>query len=64
MKWDRYPLAPIPGRGSPDDLAPPDWGRVREVFLRGRHVVRDGALADDLTPGEFVACGPPDSDIT
>jgi dihydropyrimidinase len=39
-------------------------GRVRDVFLRGRHVVRDGVLAGDLTPGEFVACGPPDSDIT
>jgi len=39
-------------------------GRVREVFLRGHHVVRDGVLADDLAPGEFVACGPPDSDIT
>ena len=38
-------------------------GRVRDVFLRGHHVVRDGALADDLAPGEFVACGPPDSDI-
>jgi dihydropyrimidinase len=39
-------------------------GRVRDVFLRGRHVVADGVLADDLAPGEFVACGPPDSDIT
>jgi dihydropyrimidinase len=39
-------------------------GRVRDVFLRGGHVVRDGVLADDLAPGEFVACGPPDSDIT
>jgi dihydropyrimidinase len=38
-------------------------GRVRDVFLRGQHVVRDGALADDLAPGEFVACGPPDSHI-
>ena len=38
-------------------------GRVCDVFLRGHHVVRDGALADDLAPGEFVACGPPDSDI-
>ena len=38
-------------------------GRVRDVFLRGHHVVRDGVLADDLAPGEFVACGPPDSDI-
>jgi dihydropyrimidinase len=39
-------------------------GRVRDVFLRGHDVVRDGVLADDLAPGEFVACGPPDSDIT
>jgi dihydropyrimidinase len=39
-------------------------GRVRHVFLRGRHVVRDGELLEDLAPGEFVPCGPPDSDIT
>ena len=39
-------------------------GRVRDVFLRGHHVVRDGVLAGDLAPGEFVPCGPPDSDIT
>jgi dihydropyrimidinase len=39
-------------------------GRVRDVFLRGGHVVREGVLADDLAPGQFVACGPPDSDIT
>ncbi len=39
-------------------------GRIRDVFLRGQHVVRDGVLSDDLVPGEFVACGPPDSDIT
>jgi len=39
-------------------------GRVRDVFLRGHHVVRDGVLAGDLAPGEFVACGPPDSEIT
>jgi dihydropyrimidinase len=38
-------------------------GRVRDVFLRGRHVVRDSVLADDLVPGDFVPCGPPDSDI-
>ncbi|MDQ1484297.1 MAG: dihydropyrimidinase [Actinomycetota bacterium] len=38
-------------------------GRVRDVFLRGQRVVRDGVLADDLAPGEFLACGPPDSDI-
>ena len=39
-------------------------GRVRDVFLRGHHVVRNAVLADDLAPGEFVACGPPDSGIT
>ena len=39
-------------------------GRVRDVFLRGHHVVREGVLCDDLAPGEFVACGPPDSSIT
>ena len=39
-------------------------GRVRDVFLRGRRVVRDGVLGDDLAPGEFVACGLPDSNIT
>ena len=31
-KWDRAPLAPIAHRGSPDDFAPPAWGRVKEVF--------------------------------
>jgi len=31
MKWDRYPLAPISGRNSPDDQAPSDWSRWREV---------------------------------
>ena len=29
-KWNREPLAPIAGRHSPDDVAPPVWGRVRE----------------------------------
>jgi len=38
-------------------------GRVRDVFLRGHHVVADRELVDDLAPGEFVACGPPDGDI-
>ncbi len=31
-KWDRYPLTPIAHRGSPDDFAPPAWGRLREVM--------------------------------
>lgn len=31
-KWDRAPLAPIAGRHSPDDVAPPVWGRMREVM--------------------------------
>ena len=39
-------------------------GRVRDVFLRGHHVVSDGVLADDLAPGEFLECGPPNSEIT
>ena len=39
-------------------------GRVRDVFLRGHRVVREGVLAQDLTPGEFVACALPDSNIT
>ena len=30
-KWDRYPLAPIAGRHSPDDFAPSVWDRWREV---------------------------------
>ena len=38
-------------------------GRVRDVFLRGQHVVRNGVLAEDLAPGEFLPCGLPDSDI-
>lgn len=39
-------------------------GRVRDVFLRGQQVVADGVLAAALAPGEFVACGLPDGDIT
>ena len=39
-------------------------GRVRDVFLRGHRVVTDGVLADDLAPGQFLACGPPDGTIT
>ena len=31
MKWDRTPLAPVLGRGSPDDVAPSGWDRWREV---------------------------------
>ena len=31
-RWDRAPLAPIAGRHSPDDVAPPVWGRMREVM--------------------------------
>ena len=31
MKWDRYPLAPVRHRASPDDQAPSDWSRWREV---------------------------------
>jgi dihydropyrimidinase len=39
-------------------------GRVRDVFLRGHHVLRGGVLAESLAPGEFLPCGLPDSDIT
>ena len=39
-------------------------GRVRDVFLRGQHLFRDGALAENLAPGEFLPCGLPGSDIT
>ena len=31
MKWDRYPLAPVPNRRSPDDQAPSPWAGWREV---------------------------------
>ncbi|HEU0310110.1 MAG TPA: alpha/beta fold hydrolase [Sphingomicrobium sp.] len=31
MKWDRYPLAPVKGHSSPDDVAPSAWDRWREV---------------------------------
>ncbi len=30
-KWDRFPLAPIAGRHSPDDMPPSAWDRWREV---------------------------------
>ena len=29
MKWDRTPLAPVSGRRSPDDQAPPSWQGLR-----------------------------------
>ena len=55
MKWDRAPLAPIAGRHSPDDVAPPAWGRVREfawhlprldrVMMQNRVEVRSPFLA-------------------
>ncbi len=38
-------------------------GRVRDVLLRGRRVVTDGALLPDLPTGEFVRCGAPDDRI-
>ncbi len=37
----------------------PLTGRVRDVFLRGQHLVRDGSLADDLPAGQFVRCALP-----
>lgn len=38
-------------------------GRVRDVFLQGRHVVRDGALAEVLEPGEYLRRGLPDDTV-
>jgi dihydropyrimidinase len=38
-------------------------GRVRDVFLRGRHVVDDGELVPDLPPGQFLPCGLPESAV-
>ncbi len=38
-------------------------GRVRDVFLRGRQVVRDGVLAEGLSPGEFLPAAAPDGSI-
>ncbi len=38
-------------------------GRVRDVFLRGRHAVTDGHLAVDLPPGRFLPCGAPDTGV-
>lgn len=39
-------------------------GRVREVFLRGTHLVRDGELAHDRPIGAFIPRGLPDPDIS
>lgn len=38
-------------------------GRVRDVFLRGRHAVVDGRLAADLPPGHHLPCGAPDTGV-
>ncbi len=38
-------------------------GRVRDVFLRGRHAVVDGRLADDLPTGHYLPCGAPDTEV-
>ncbi len=38
-------------------------GRVRDVFLRGRRVVRDGEPLKDLPPGGFIRRGLPDNEI-
>lgn len=38
-------------------------GRVRDVFLRGRRVVRDGEPLNDLPTGEFIPRGLPDNAI-
>lgn len=39
-------------------------GRVRDVFLRGSAVVRDGEPTDDRPAGQFVARGLPDPQIS
>jgi dihydropyrimidinase len=38
-------------------------GRVRDVFLRGQHVVRHGQLADHLPPGRYLRRDRPESGI-
>lgn len=38
-------------------------GRIREVFLRGVPVVRDGQLAADLPPGQYLRRDRPDGSI-
>ncbi len=38
-------------------------GRVRDVFLRGRHAVVAGHLAADLPTGVYLPCGAPDTAI-
>lgn len=38
-------------------------GRVRDVFLRGRHAVVDGRLAAEPPPGRFLPCGVPDTGV-
>ena len=38
-------------------------GRVRDVFLRGRHAVVDGRLAGDLPTGRYLPCGAPDTEV-
>lgn len=39
-------------------------GQVRDVFLRGHHAVRGGRLVDELPPGQYLRCGPPDTTVT
>ena len=38
-------------------------GAIRDVFLRGRHLVRAGVLADDLPPGRYLRRDRPDGAI-
>lgn len=38
-------------------------GRVRDVFLRGRHAVVDGHLTAGLPAGHYVPCGAPDTEV-
>jgi hypothetical protein len=39
-------------------------GKVRDVFLRGAHVVRAGEPVADLPRGQFLRCGLPDPTIS
>ena len=39
-------------------------GKVRDVFLRGAHVVRGGEPIADLPRGQFLRCGLPDPTIS
>ena len=69
MRWERTPAPlgpPVTGDGAvdPDDLAPPNWGRVREVMW---HFPRLLSGLGPLTPrgpedGEGWETGPGECD--